>query len=119
MAVKTFLVETAAIKAGYAIKNGAAEKGVVIGSDDSANLGVAKGNVAAEESFAVGEQIDVALIGEEVLCIAGGAITKGLKCKSDANGKFADVGAGTNPTVLALEAAAADETFVAVVIAQG
>jgi len=119
MSVKTFIVETASIKAGYAIKNGSAEKGVVAGTADSVNLGISKGNVASEESFAVGDQIDVALIGEVCLAVAGGTVTKGLKLMSDANGKMVDGSGGTNPFAVALENAVAGETLHVVITATG
>ena len=119
MAKITFIGEGGAIGAGKAVKDGTAELGVVVGTDDSANLGVAIGNVEAGESFAVGEQIGVAMLGEEVPCLAGGTVTKGMKCKSNASGTFEDVGAGSNPSVLALENAVSGEVFRGLVIANG
>lgn len=95
MSIKTGVVETAAIKAGYCVKKGSAEKGVVIATANADCLGVSKGNVNQEESFAVGEHLSFAMIGEVTLAVLGTTVTAGQFVGADSAGKIAVMGVST------------------------
>jgi len=117
MSCKTGVVETAAIKAGYCVKKGSAEKGIVIGTADANCLGITKGNVAQEESFAVGEHASYAMIGEVTLAILGTTATAGQFLGSDSAGKLAVMGVSTlaKRVAIALDNGYPDEAIEVVV----
>ena len=82
----TGVVETSAIKAGYCVKKGTAEQGVVIGTAGAKCLGISNSDgVIGEESFAVGEHISIN-IGDIQLAIAGATILSGQDLKSTSAG---------------------------------
>lgn len=89
----TGIVETTAIKAGYCVKKGTAERGVVIAGAGEKCIGITKGNVVAEESFAVGEQVGVNVDGFGI-GIAGATITAFQDLKSDSAGKLIPITTG-------------------------
>ena len=81
-----------------------AERQLVAFDDAPAGADEAVKGVAANDA-ATGEAVAVTLIGIVDL-VAGGAIAKGAKVVSDANGAPVTIGAGVNPFGTALTAAA-------------
>ena len=89
----TGIVETSAVKAGYCVKKGTAEKGVVIAGAGEKCIGITKGQVLAEESFAVAEQVGIN-VGGFGIAIAGSSILSYQDLKSDSAGKLVPITAG-------------------------
>ncbi len=86
----TGLVETASVKAGYCVKKGSAENGVVIAGAGEKCVGVTKGNVQAEEAFAVAEQVGIN-VGGFGIGIAGSTILSRQDLKADSAGKLVPI----------------------------
>lgn len=114
--VKTRVIETAAIKAGYAVKKGSAEKGVVVATTDSENIGILKGNSITEE-FAVGAHAGVALVGEVCLAILGQTVTAGQNLSSASDGRMNVMGSSliTQRIAVALDSGFPSEAIEVVV----
>lgn len=109
MATRTGVIEGAAIKAGLCVKKGTAEKGIVVATEGDQCLGILKGAVIEEESFAVAEHASFAMAGEVCLSIAGATITAGQSLMSTSTGTLKPLGTsvqaraavaltGANPT---------------------
>jgi len=112
----TGIVETATVKAGYCVKKGTAEKGVVIAGAGEKCVGVTKGNVQAEESYAVGEQVGVNVSGFGI-GIAGSTILSLQDLKADSAGKLVPITDGgtsisaVQRVAVSLENALAGQSF--------
>lgn len=86
------VIETAAIKAGYCVKKGTANKGIVVATAGSQNLGILKGAVVEGESYAVGEHASFAMVGEVTLAILGATVTAGQSLMSASDGRLEVLG---------------------------
>lgn len=97
---RTFIEETPGElddKEHYALKLGAAENTVTLSDDAASTIGYSRGKLQDGQ-----DAVNVSLIGATEKVIAGGAIAKGARIKSDANGKLVAASSGDRSTGIKL-----------------
>lgn len=93
MSVLNFVVETAAIGPGLAVKKGTAANGVVIAGAGEQSVGVSKQSTPeATDTTGVGDHVSVAAAGEKTKVLINGTLAMGADVAPDAAGKAVAIG---------------------------